>query len=436
MQNKPIPKGMPVQRPPKVTVQPRSGTPTPTPTPTPDGLKDAPPAPPPLCLTEAQKATLRNALAPDAQTLVDERVTTGLAKLLNKAVAEGAGLFGQTKDGKNRKCQKNVLERWKEANADALAGNNDKETLLLWDIHKAYVLQRDADNKRNALTDGININTAETAQFEYLDLAPDIITDILEARTKVGLFTSIEDLLKIRYLGKSTMTRIRPFLRLSDVIPFATAVPSYTVHNTVNHREHQSMLSPESPWQVPINKDSKSASTTTPRSSQLARTDASSKVQNFIGICRSTVKTGQMWFDTGCRRNVSGPDGHFNMQKALETHGLTPIRHECREEFVFGDGETSVSEYSYEYPVFMKGKVVGTIDIALIKVPCPPLFSLGSAKAWKCKTDHEYGFVYIKEFDRKIPFEDTPLINILEFGKTVDKAKVPEPFHLDQKTRR
>jgi len=138
---------------------------------------------------------------------------------------------------------------------------------------------------------------------------------------------------------------------------------------------------------------------------------------HFIGICRDKRKVGQMWFDTGCRRSVCGPEGHREMQRELERFGLKPIRHDKVEEFVFGDGETCRSAYSYEYPVFMSGNWVGNIDIAMVPVPCPPLFSLGMAKQWKCRTDHENDTIHIGVFNHTINFTDTPYVNIFEKTK-------------------
>jgi hypothetical protein len=143
---------------------------------------------------------------------------------------------------------------------------------------------------------------------------------------------------------------------------------------------------------------------------------------HFIGICRDKRKVGQMWFDTGCRRSVCGPEGHREMQRELERYGLKPIRHDKTEEFVFGDGETCRSSYSYEYPVFMSGHWVGNIDIAMVPVPCPPLFSLGMAKQWKCRTDHENDTIHIGVFNHTINFTDTPYVNIFE--KTKDGKMV------------
>jgi hypothetical protein len=153
--------------------------------------------------------------------------------------------------------------------------------------------------------------------------------------------------------------------------------------------------------------------------------------RNFIGLVRGSRKPGQMWFDTGCRRCVSGPVDHRKMQQKLALYGLKPRKLECREEFVFGDGETQESEFSYEYPVFLKGKFVGLIDIALLEVPCPPLFSLGMAKKWACKTDHEVGVIEIKKFNHKVYFSDTPYLNILEIdykGRQPIIEDLPEDF--------
>jgi hypothetical protein len=118
------------------------------------------------------------------------------------------------------------------------------------------------------------------------------------------------------------------------------------------------------------------------------------------------------------------------MTRKFAKHNMKPIRHDIVEEFVFGDGETTRAKYSYEYPVFLKGKWVGSIDIALVDVPCPPLFSLGMAKRWKCICDHDKDCIYMGEFDHTIKFTDTPFVNIIEKKKDGSLAldRVPSAF--------
>ena len=144
----------------------------------------------------------------------------------------------------------------------------------------------------------------------------------------------------------------------------------------------------------------------------------------FIGVISSRRKPGAMWFDTGCRRCVSGPDDHRRMHKVLERFGLKAIKKDCDERFKFGNGKIAEATCSYEYPVFISNQFVATINIACVDVPCPPLFSLQMAKLWKCCTDHEKKEIYVKVFDHHITYEDTPFVHILEI-ETQDAATDP-----------
>jgi hypothetical protein len=59
------------------------------------------------------------------------------------------------------------------------------------------------------------------------------------------------------------------------------------------------------------------------------------------------------------------------------------------------------------------------------------LFSLGMAKKWACKTDHEVGVIEIKKFNHKVYFSDTPYLNILEIdykGRQPIIEDLPEDF--------
>ena len=81
--------------------------------------------------------------------------------------------------------------------------------------------------------------------------------------------------------------------------------------------------------------------------------------------------------------------------------------------------------------MFIRGQFSGSIDVALVSVPCPPLFSLAMAKEWKCKTDHETNSSTLGKFGHTITFKDTPYINVLdlpESGKAPDLTLVPTKY--------
>ena len=94
---------------------------------------------------------------------------------------------------------------------------------------------------------------------------------------------------------------------------------------------------------------------------------------------------------------------------------IKPERRDRVEEFIFGDGQVDYSKHSWGYPTFINGKFMGVIDIAECTVPCPPLFSLGMAKKWKCVCDHDKGLIKIKKFNHEVPFDgDTPFIDVFD----------------------
>ena len=152
-----------------------------------------------------------------------------------------------------------------------------------------------------------------------------------------------------------------------------------------------------------------------------------------ILVCRGPKKAGRLWFDTGCRRCVSGPQDHEKMTKALALVGLKPLKVEKREQFIFGDAKTAESDCAFAYPAFQNNLFAGLIDIARVPVPCPGLFSLKMAKRWHCQTDHKAEQVIVKKYDRIWPFQNgTPVINVLDYDPDhIDFTDVPPEFFID-----
>ena len=153
------------------------------------------------------------------------------------------------------------------------------------------------------------------------------------------------------------------------------------------------------------------------------------KCRNLVALMRAKKKAGTMWFDTGCRRNVSGPDDHARMQEYLKSFGLQPVKRLKKEEFIFGDGKIDTSEHSWEYPAFLGGKYVGEIRIAECHVPCPPLFSLEMAEQWEAVTNHKKKTLTLERHNVTIPFnKGTPYLDVLDCGDEPDLGNVPDKF--------
>ena len=154
----------------------------------------------------------------------------------------------------------------------------------------------------------------------------------------------------------------------------------------------------------------------------------------------STRRLGktEFWADSACDRGVSGPEAHKEYQEVLANkYGLKPIREEVRENFVFGDGETTTSLYRNVYPVALGGNFVGELRQAYGEVPCPLLLSKSVMTAWKCKLDFGKSETDVAQFNHTEPFNDgkTPVLDLAQFGSadTFDREKsgVPKKFWID-----
>lgn len=61
----------------------------------------------------------------------------------------------------------------------------------------------------------VNINAATAAELELLpSIGPALAQRIIDERTRLGSFKSIEDLDKVRGIGPRTLERLRPLVRI------------------------------------------------------------------------------------------------------------------------------------------------------------------------------------------------------------------------------
>jgi len=150
-------------------------------------------------------------------------------------------------------------------------------------------------------------------------------------------------------------------------------------------------------------------------------------------ICKDTKPPGYLWFDTGCRRCVSGHEEHQRMTEALARIGLKPVKVMKQEQFIFGDAKTATSDCAFAYPSFQNSRFAGLMDIARVPVPCPGLFSLKMAKRWRCITDHHAQKIVVQKYDRVWPFQNgTPVINVLDFEEDkLDFTDIPPEFFIE-----
>ena len=143
----------------------------------------------------------------------------------------------------------------------------------------------------------------------------------------------------------------------------------------------------------------------------------------------ATMVPGDMYGDTGCVRSVSGPKGHQQIQECFQAIGVKGIKIERnKENFKFGDGKVVRSLYSMTYPCVVQGKLIGSIDIAYVECPCPPLLSRQVMTIWKADMSFDQQAILIKKHDLVVPFrKGEPYINIAEFdGKSKEELEIPE----------
>ena len=136
-----------------------------------------------------------------------------------------------------------------------------------------------------------------------------------------------------------------------------------------------------------------------------------------------------MYQDSGCNRCVAGHDVHDTWHRYLDKQGLTPVRLNKKEEFIFGNCKVEISDYAFQYPVFFGGTLVGSIDVARIPVACPALFSKRMMVEWKHVLDFAKQTTYIGAFDLQYPFENSiPVLDIFQLPSSLAMEKIPPCF--------
>jgi hypothetical protein len=211
--------------------------------------------------------------------------------------------------------------------------------------------------------------------------------------------------LHIDYLGLARTMKINPFPK------FAEAVKKLPVYVGTGEEEEVA-----------------SDSATDPKSS-----DQFKVPENLTLVCKDLKPPGYLWFDTGCRRCVSGHEEHKRMTEELARIGLKPVKVMKQEQFIFGDAKTATSDCAFAYPSFQNSRFAGLMDIARVPVPCPGLFSLKMAKRWRCITDHHAQKIIVQKYDRVWPFQNgTPVINVLDFEEDkLDLTDIPPEFFIE-----
>ena len=69
--------------------------------------------------------------------------------------------------------------------------------------------------KRATPDDPVHLNTAALDDLERLpSIGPKRATAILSLRAKLGRFREVEDLMRVKGIGRSTIRKLRPLVRL------------------------------------------------------------------------------------------------------------------------------------------------------------------------------------------------------------------------------
>lgn len=82
---------------------------------------------------------------------------------------------------------------------------------------KSYLNQQQQINKKHAFGLLIDINTASQKDFEKLpNIGPVYASRIIEYRKSVGKFQNIDELIKIKGIGKKRLQKLRPHITISN----------------------------------------------------------------------------------------------------------------------------------------------------------------------------------------------------------------------------
>jgi DNA uptake protein ComE-like DNA-binding protein len=406
------------------------------------------------------------ALPKDLQDEAGEIIRQKLDKELTKAVETVTAVHGYTVAGTKRQQKKNVYQEWLEKmkNDPSPAGvrfqsYDAAQRKVMWqkEVERveaekatAYVNAEGARKKRLANKIDLNSCTADALidmQMICQTLAfPALRNRIIFERDQLPdkQFRGWADLSHIEGLGPATLQTLKTYCVIKmahRVLSAGISVETSTVSSALFDQMRTLMMGKE-PLQEVVKDDDASKFPMFPevvdvplleKQGPTDNTTIAYKVKNTVFLMREARKPGFMWFDTGCLRCVCGPDDHLLMTKALEARGLKPEYKDKQEKFIFGDGATEWSTHNVIYPCFIAGKCVGSIDIAFVKVPCPPLFSLSMAAKWDCITNHKEKIVTLGKYDHKIPFKNgvTPYVDVFDFPENLDKSTVPNIFRIE-----
>ena len=96
----------------------------------------------------------------------------------------------------------------------------------------------------------------------------------------------------------------------------------------------------------------------------------------------NSLRVGELWADSGCVRAVGGRPSHEALRKKMAMLGIKPAIKNTNDSFQFGNGEVSEASQKALYPVFLRGKFRGLLDIAEVTPHCTMLMPKNVLKKW------------------------------------------------------
>ena len=88
-----------------------------------------------------------------------------------------------------------------------------------------------------------------------------------------------------------------------------------------------------------------------------------------------------------------------------------------------------MSDCAFQYPAYLDGKLVGSLDIARIPVSCPALFSKPMMREWERVLDFKRQRTTVGKFDLQYPFEDTvPVLDVFQLPSDLQSHQAPPCF--------
>ena len=346
------------------------------------------------------------------ETQLQEVAMEAARLVTNRTIQKLPGVFEQTSHGANRVRPPNKREQFMAAakRDSRYSGYTPQQLEEIWKDYKELAEQERVMNVRGELGVGAPTIDLNTCAIDALERVPKLTLPIRQAiilkRNSLPgkRFSSWTDLSNIPGLGVVMLQSMKVFCRDPAECPpnphHVLAVNTQDIQGDVN-RHHMS-----------------------PDLDRLLT----------LWTKANEYKPGKMYQDSGCNRCVAGHDVHEAWQAYLAEKGLRPVKISKQEEFIFGNGKVEMSDCAFQYPAYLDGKLVGSLDIARIPVSCPALFSKRMMREWEHVLDFKRQVTTVGAFNLQYPFEDTvPVLDVFQLPHKLSNNNVPPCFRQPQR---